>query len=69
MIGVRLDPGLEAAFAKEVGRIGRSKSDVVRDLIADFISRRSMDAKIARTAKVLAAHDRDEDYTESDMDD
>jgi hypothetical protein len=69
MIAAKLAPDREAAFARHARELGRTKSDVLRDLVEDCLERNSLDAKIARDAARLARLDRDEDYTESDMDD
>jgi predicted transcriptional regulator len=69
MLGIRLKPEEEAALERHARALGRPKSALVRDWIRERLERDSIDAQMRRTAKILASHDRAEDYIESDMDD
>ncbi|MBK8628882.1 MAG: hypothetical protein IPN84_01340 [Sphingomonadales bacterium] len=69
MLGIRLKPDAEAMLARHAKSVGRPKSVVARDWIMDRLERESIDEEMRRAARLLAAHDREEDYTESDMDD
>lgn len=69
MLGIRLKPEAEALLARHARSLGRQKSAVARDWIMERLERESIDSQMRRAAGILAAHDREEDYTESDMDD
>jgi predicted transcriptional regulator len=69
MLGIRLKPDAEEMLARHARALGRQKSAVARDWIMERLERESIDAQMRRAARLLAKHDRAEDYTESDMDD
>lgn len=69
MLGIRLAAEAEDKLAKYARAIGRQKSAVARDWILERLERESIDEQMRRAAKILAAHDREGDYIESDMDD
>ncbi len=69
MLGIRLKPEVEAKLERHARALGRQKSAIARDWIVERLDRESIDEQMRRTARVLAEHDRVDDYTESDMDD
>jgi predicted DNA-binding protein len=69
MLGIRLDAESETRLARHARETGRQKSALAREWILERLERESIDAKIARAAKILAQNDREDDYTESDLDD
>lgn len=69
MLGIKLKPDDEARLEKFARDVRRPKSAVAREWIIERLERESIDARMARAARILAAHDREEDYTESDLDD
>lgn len=69
MLGIRLSQQEEALLARHARDLGRPKSALARDWIMERLERESVDAQMRRAAQILAAHDREEDYTESDLDD
>ena len=69
MLGIRLSDADEQKLARHARDVGRAKSVVARDWILERLERESIDEQMARAARILAAHDREEDYTESDLDD
>ena len=69
MLGIRLKPEAEEKLARHARAVGRQKSAIARDWILERLDRESIDEQMRRAARILAAHDREEDYTESDMDD
>ena len=56
-------------MANHAREVGRQKSVLARDWIMERLERESIDEQMRRSARILAAHDRPEDYTESDLDD
>ncbi len=68
MLGIRLKPSEDEQLARHARAIGKPKSAVARDLIMRGLERESLAAEMYRTAMILAKNDREEDYTESDMD-
>ncbi len=69
MLGIRLSDAEEKMLARHARDVGRPKSAIARDWIRQRLERESIDEEMRRAARVLAAHDREEDYTESDIDD
>ncbi len=69
MLGIRLKPDAEELLTRHARALGRQKSAVARDWIMERLERESIDAQMKRAARILAQHDREGDYTESDMDD
>ena len=69
MLGIRLSVEDEQRLARHARDLGRAKSVVARDWILERLERESIDERMRRAARILAAHDREEDYTESDVDD
>lgn len=69
MLGIRLKPDAEDKLSRYARALGRQKSAVARDWILERLERESIDEKMRRAAQILAAHDREEDYIESDLDD
>ena len=69
MLGIRLSAEAETALANHAREVGRQKSVLARDWIMERLERESIDEQMRRSARILAAHDRPEDYTESDLDD
>ena len=69
MLGIRLKPEAEEKLARHARSLGRQKSAIARDWILERLDRESIDEQMRKAARILAAHDRPEDYTESDMDD
>ena len=69
MLGIRLKPEAEDMLARHAKALGRQKSAIARDWILERLERESIDEAARRAARILATHDRSEDYTESDMDD
>jgi hypothetical protein len=69
MLGIRLSPSEEALLARHACELGRLKSALARDWIMERLERESVDAQMRRAAQILAAHGREEDYTESHLDD
>ena len=69
MLGIRLSAAAEAALANHAREVGRQKSVLARDWILERLERESIDEQMRRAARILATHDRPEDYTESDFDD
>jgi predicted transcriptional regulator len=69
MLGIRLDRDTEAKLARHAQAVGRQKSAIAREWIVERLERESIDERMRRAAKLLAAHDREADYIESDMDD
>ncbi|MFD1611738.1 hypothetical protein ACFSCW_07990 [Sphingomonas tabacisoli] len=69
MLGIRLSPEAEKELARHARALGRGKSVVAREWILERLERESIDAQMRRAAQILAQHDREEDYTESDLDD
>jgi predicted DNA-binding protein len=66
MLGVRLEPKLEREFGNYAREIGRSKSAIVRDLIATHLESLSVDEQMRRAARHLAKHDNQDDYIDFD---
>ena len=69
MLGIRLSAEDEQRLARHARDVGRAKSVVARDWILERLEREAIDERMRRAACILAAHDREEDYTESDVDD
>jgi predicted DNA-binding protein len=69
MLGIRLSAEAEAALANHAREVGRQKSVLARDWIMERLERESIDEQMRRAARILAAHDRPGDYTESGFDD
>ena len=69
MLGIRLKADAEDKLAKYARALGRQKSAVARDWILERLERESIDEQLRRAARILAAHDSEDEYTESDMDD
>lgn len=69
MLGIRLSDREETMLARYARDVGRPKSVIARDWIRERLERESIDEEMRRAAQALAAHDREEDYTESDLDD
>ena len=57
------------SLTRHAREVGRQKSVLARDWIMERLERESIDEQMRRAAIILAAHDRAEDYTESDLDD
>jgi hypothetical protein len=69
MLGIRLSAEAETALANHARSVGQPKSTLVRQWVMERLERESIDAQVRRAAQILAAHDRPEDYIESDFDD
>lgn len=69
MLGIRLSEQEETMLSRYARDVGRPKSVIARDWIRERLERESVDEEMRRAARVLAAHDREQDYTESDLDD
>ena len=69
MLGIRLKADAEDKLAKYARALGRQKSAVARDWILERLERESIDEQMRRAAQILAAHDCQDDYIESDVDD
>lgn len=69
MLGIRLSPEVQERLERHARDIGRPKSVIAREWIEDRLERESVDAQVRRAAQVLAAHDRDGDYIDTDFDD
>lgn len=62
MLGIRLDDETERGLARAARRTGRTKSDIARDAIREFLGRVEMDAELERELALIAAtsdHDLD----------
>ena len=68
MLGIRLSAEAETALSNHAREVGRQKSVLARDWIMERLERESIDEQMRRSAHILAAHDRADDYTESDLD-
>jgi len=54
MLGVRLDPETEAGLARLARQTRRSKSDVARDAMREYLDRHSLDAELQREVRLIA---------------
>ena len=55
MLGLRLDPDLEAGVARVARREGRTKSDVVRSALREFLGRTEADELLLSEVRTIAA--------------
>jgi predicted DNA-binding protein len=69
MLGIRLPAEAEEELARHARAVGRGKSVIAREWILERLERESIDAQMRHAAQILAQHDREEEYTESDLDD
>ena len=69
MLGIRLSAEAESALANHARAMGRPKSSLARQWVLERLERESIDAQVRRAAQILAAHDRPDDYIETDFDD
>lgn len=69
MLGIRFKPEFEEQLARHAKALGKPTSTMARDWILERFERESANTQMRRAAQILAAHDREADYTESDMDD
>jgi predicted DNA-binding protein len=69
MLGIRLKPEDENRLADHARSLGKPTSAMAREWIMERLQRESVDEKLRRAARILAAHDREDDYIESDLDD
>lgn len=69
MLGIRLSEKEESTLARYARDVGRPKSVIARDWILQRLERESIDEEMRRAARILAAHDREQDYIDSDIDD
>lgn len=61
MLGLRLDAATESGLARVARRAGRTKSDVVREAIRDFLKRADDDADLIAQVRAVAALTREQD--------
>ena len=61
MLGVRLDHETEAALAALARRTHRSKSDIAREAVRDYVGRHSLDAEWKRQLGLVQSAQRTDD--------
>lgn len=61
MLGLRLDREMDAQLARVARREGRTKSDVARGALRDYLTRADDDAALIAEVKRIAALTSDED--------
>lgn len=66
MLGVRLESSLERELSNYAREIGRTKSDVVRELILKHLEKESVDEAMRRACRILAENDDPQDYIDTD---
>ncbi len=66
MLGVRLESSLERELGNYAREIGRTKSDVVRELILKHLEKESVDEGMRHACRILAENDDPQDYIDID---
>lgn len=69
MLGIRLSAETERLLDRHARELGKPKSALARQWIVERLERESVDRELRDAARVLARHDREDDYIEADFDD
>jgi predicted DNA-binding protein len=67
MLGIRLEPQVETDLESYARETGRSKSAIVRDLIARHLEAHSIDEQMRRAAIVAGEPDMQDDPMPADL--
>lgn len=61
LLGLRLDSDMEQRLGRFAMETRRSKSEIAREAVREYLDRHAMDAELQRQLSVIAAADDDDD--------
>lgn len=66
MLGLRLDSETESRLVRLAAETRRSKSDIAREAVSEYLDRHGMDSEMQRQLRVIAAADEIESLDRAD---
>ena len=66
MLGLRLDSEMERRLVRFAAETRRSKSDIAREAVAEYLDRHGVDSEMQRQLRIVAAADATDDLDWAD---